>query len=152
MLNCQDQSEVESPEGVPDSGRSEFANTKQILVVDDEPMIQRLIDRVLSTLGHNVELAGDGETAWLMLQRKNYDCIIMDWKMPGLTGRELYQLIEDQDREMANRCLFISGHAANSEVEEFVSNNGNIILLKPFPIEELKTVVGTLLEITADRS
>jgi len=151
MQNCQNQAEVASLECGPDSGRTKSANTKQILVVDDEPMIQRLIGRVLSTEGHSVELAGDGETAWLMLQEKHYDCIIMDWKMPGLTGRELYQMIKDCDHEMANRCLFISGHAANPEGEDFVFHNRNPILLKPFPIEKLKTVVDTLLEVAQAR-
>ena len=151
MLNWQDQAQVALQEYGPDSGRTKPASANQILVVDDEPMIQRLIGRVLSTEGHSVDSAGDGETAWRMLQGKHYDCIIMDWKMPGLTGRELYQLIEDSDHDMANKCLFISGHAANSEVEGFITHNRNQFLLKPFPIEQLKTVVGTLLEANQAR-
>jgi DNA-binding response OmpR family regulator len=108
-------------------------------------MIQRLIARVLSIEGQSVDSTGDGETAWSMLQKQHYDCIIMDWKMPGLTGRQLYQLIKDCGLQITNRCVFISGHAANPEVDEFISLNNNPILIKPFSIETLRAVVGTLL-------
>jgi CheY-like chemotaxis protein len=92
-----------------------------------------------------VDSAGDGETAWFMFQKKHYDCIIMDWKMPGLSGRELYQLIKDRDHGIADRCVFISGHAANPEVDEFIAHSRNPILIKPFSIEKLRTLVDTLL-------
>lgn len=146
MLNCHNQAEPAPPHGSSASGR-----TCNILVVDDELMIQRLIVRVLSIEGHSVDSTGDGETAWSMLQNKRYDCIIMDWKMPGLTGSELYQLIENCDLKLANRCVFISGHAANPEIDEFISFNQNPILVKPFSIDRLRSVVDTLLKADAVR-
>jgi CheY-like chemotaxis protein len=151
LINWQNQAEPALPHGGSASGRTYSAGTSNILVVDDEPLIQRLIVRVLSIEGHSVDSTGDGATAWSMLQNKNYDCIIMDWKMPGLTGRELYQLIENCDLKLANRCVFISGHAANPELDEFISPSQNPVLVKPFSIAQIRAVVGTLLKAGAAR-
>lgn len=139
MIDRRNQSEVKVVERPVDAGHSPATGAKRILVVDDEPMIRRLIDRVLSTIeGHSVGLAGDGQTAWLMLQEKRYDCVIMDWNMPGMSGKQLYELIEGSYSEMASRCLFISGHATTAEVKSFASVNGNPILQKPFSIDQLR--------------
>ena len=48
---------------------------------------------------------------------------------------------------MANRCLFMSGYVANSELEDFASTHGDAVLAKPFPIDELREAVSSLIEV-----
>lgn len=149
MLGNPNQSEVAVKEYVSDPGQAAPTSSRRILVVDDEPLILRLIERVLSIDGYTVDVAGDGQAAWLLLQEQRYDCIILDWRMPEITGKQLYEFIEGTFGELASKCLFISGigHVTNAEVEEFASAHGNPILLKPFSIDQLQTAVSQLVEI-----
>src|SRR5262245_1502310 len=61
----------------------------KILVVDDEPQIQFLLQEFLTSVGHIVRLAGDGEQALQILQTEAFDGVIADLKMPKMGGMEL---------------------------------------------------------------
>jgi CheY-like chemotaxis protein len=65
----------------------------KILVVDDEPQIQFLLEEFLTSLGHTVRLAGDGEQALRILQTGAFDGVIADLKMAKMGGMELLRLI-----------------------------------------------------------
>ena len=91
-------------EDIPDASkcRKPEANIIQrVLAVDDEPEILNLLRRYLELDSYSVDLAGDGEEAWEMVQKESYDCILLDLMMPGINGRELYYLIKDLDE---NHC------------------------------------------------
>ncbi len=65
----------------------------RILVVEDEPVSQRLLVRVLTSMGHEVSAASDGEEAWLAFKRQPYRVVVTDWMMPGTDGLELTRRI-----------------------------------------------------------
>jgi CheY-like chemotaxis protein len=114
-----------------------FARTKNVLLVDDEPNIRECLFRSLELKGFTVDLAGDGEEALRRLQGRVYDCILLDLKMPGMSGQHLYQTIEARDRELAGRVIFITGDTVNSDTRDFIAAAGNIALSKPIDLEEL---------------
>jgi DNA-binding response OmpR family regulator len=95
MLDKQDQSRMSSQKYSIDPSETLSPNVKRILVVNDEPTILRLIDRVLSNEGHSVDVAEDGQTACPMIQGTRYDCVILDWYRPGMPGSGLYRLMEE---------------------------------------------------------
>ena len=95
MLDKQDQSRMLSQKYSIGPSETLSPNVKRILVVNDEPTILRLIDRVLSNEGHSVDVAEDGQTACTMIQGARYDCVILDWYMPGMPGSGLYRLMEE---------------------------------------------------------
>ena len=108
-----------------------------MLLVDDEPNIREFLFRSLELKGFTVDLAGDGEEALRRLQGRVYDCILLDLKMPGMSGQHLYQAIEARDRELAGRVIFITGDTVNSDTRDFIAAAGNIALSKPIDLEEL---------------
>ncbi len=112
---------------------------KWILVVDDEAVFTDPLCRILSRNGHVVEVARDGEEAWLAIGRKRYECILMDVRMPGLGGKELYRRIKEQDEALAKRVIFVTGDTLNPDTQEFLESTGNPWLGKPFSMEELET-------------
>jgi DNA-binding response OmpR family regulator len=108
-----------------------------VLLADDEPNIREFLLRLLELEGFAVNLAGDGDEAWRRLQGRVYDCILLDLKMPGMSGQHLYQAIEAHDRELAGRVIFITGDTVNSDTLDFIAAAGNLALSKPIDLEEL---------------
>ena len=69
--------------------------TKHLLIVDDEPLIRDLLRKYLESERYTVDLAQDGQEAWRKLANMEYDCILLDLKMPGMNGRQLYDFMQD---------------------------------------------------------
>jgi CheY-like chemotaxis protein len=69
----------------------------KIMVVDDEPNVVDLIDRILSSVGHEIIGAENGRAALKKLQKVRPDLILLDLMMPDLTGWETLDLIRKQD-------------------------------------------------------
>ena len=119
--------------------------TKHLLVVDDEPHIRDLLVRSLDLEKYTVDLAKEGLEAWRKLEARRYDCILLDLKMPGMSGQELFQHIEASDRELAKRVIFITGDTISPITRNFLSATENLVLSKPLDIELLGRQVGELL-------
>jgi len=110
----------------------------RILVVDDEANIRELVVLLLSMESCTVDLAENGNEAWDKLQSNSYDCIVLDLKMPGMGGEELYRLIKESDSAQASRVIFVTGDIASEETSKFLSDTGNISLSKPFNVNEFR--------------
>ena len=93
----------------PVSASSQLGSTRSyhILVVDDEVLIRRLNNEVLTAAGYRVDLAEDGVVAWNMLQLNPYDLLITDNVMPKMTGVELLLKLHASHRSLPT--LLVSG-------------------------------------------
>ncbi len=120
--------------------------TKHLLVVDDEPHIRDVLRKYLESERYTVDLAEDGQEAWRKLANMEYDCILLDLKMPGMGGPELYQLIQEISEALASKVVFITGDTVSSDTREFISQIGNPVIMKPFHLEELLRTVQDLSE------
>src|SRR5262245_10307495 len=86
-------------EDAPGAGRLEYhLNTEspRILVVDDERVIREILSDFLSLEGYVVRTVEDGEEALKELQRRSYNLVISDLKMPNMNGLELIEKITQQ--------------------------------------------------------
>ena len=120
---------------------SRINTTRHLLVVDDEPHIRDLLRKYLETERYTVDLAEDGQEAWRKIQNIKYDCILLDLKMPGMSGQELYQLIQGISEPLASKVVFITGDTVSPETSSFLDSAGNPVLTKPFSIRELEEEV-----------
>ena len=136
--------DVEPP---PTKLREILQSTRQLLVVDDEPLIRNLLTKFLETRRFTVDQAGEGEEAWRKVQTITYDCILLDLKMPGMGGRELYKLLEGWDKGSAEKVIFITGDTADPDTKQFLEATGNPVMMKPFELEALHHQV---LELVAE--
>jgi CheY-like chemotaxis protein len=68
--------------------------TRKVLVVDDDPVVGRSFDRVLSGKGYAVITARDGDEALKKLSDENYDAVFTDIKMPGISGLEVAERLK----------------------------------------------------------
>jgi CheY-like chemotaxis protein len=67
---------------------------RKVLVVDDDPVVARSFDRVLSGKGYAVITARDGDEALRKLRDENYDVVFTDIKMPGMSGLEVAERVK----------------------------------------------------------
>lgn len=65
----------------------------KVLIVEDDMIASRVLEAALMKLGHEVLVAGDGESAWELLKKEHLRVVISDWQMPALDGLGLCQRI-----------------------------------------------------------
>lgn len=105
-----------------------------ILVVDDNPEIREIINVLLSGEGFDVQEAENGNQALTLIEKQNFDLIILDIMMPGPSGYQTCRKI----RELSNApILFLSARTKESDKTLGFSSGGDDYLEKPFSYNEL---------------
>jgi CheY-like chemotaxis protein len=119
---------------------------KRILIVDDEKYILDFFIEIFKMFPIQVDTADDGRVAMQKLTKNDYDLIITDFKMPQMSGRELFQWIKERRPHLARRIIFVTGDTVSPETRSFFEDSANLYLAKPFKIEEVKEVIQQTLE------
>ncbi len=119
---------------------------KRVLVVDDEQYILDFFVEVFQSLSMPVETASNGQTAIEKMQISEFDLIVTDFKMPQMSGRELFSWVKENRPHLANCMIFVTGDTASIETHSFFEDHRNPYLAKPFKIEEVKQAIRRVLE------
>lgn len=109
-----------------------------ILVVDDEESILHLLSNTLVEEGYLVETVDSAEAALQRLSGRKYGAILLDIKLPVMSGIELYNMLEDMDRSLIKKIILITGDTLDSSTEAFLSSRKVSYLTKPFDENLLK--------------
>jgi len=121
------------------------ATKGKILVVDDESVVRRLLSQILTEEGHEVEATDDGKDALNRIKSNRYSLILLDMKLPGMSGSELYGRIKEIAESLAQRVIFITGDVMGADTEAFIARTGVPYIHKPFDVEQLKAEIRRLL-------
>ena len=116
---------------------------KRILIVEDEDKLRRILELQLLDSGFDVEKAAKAEEALPLIDRA--DLILTDFKLPGMSGLEMLQLVRRQDSHVPVIVMTAFGTVENA-VEAMKAGAADF-LLKPFSLDHLTTVVNKALEI-----
>ncbi|MGH8015841.1 MAG: response regulator, partial [Candidatus Zixiibacteriota bacterium] len=124
--------------------RTEFSakpdgSTVRILAVDDQPVILELISAMCQTLGFNVTTALSGAEALALTKENDFDVILTDLAMPGMSGLELSRLFRID--HPGTPIILITGWEATIDRDELEESGITDILYKPFRIEQLTNLV-----------
>ncbi len=122
----------ECPEGV--SG-------KRILIVDDDAKIREMLDRALRLDDHRVRAVESGDKALDALDHGEFDLVLSDLMMPGMTGFELFEKVRETHEELADRFIFLTGAALPEERRVFLRKSGRPVIQKPFRLDELRRAI-----------
>ena len=117
----------------------------KILVVDDEPTVLHFLSRVLTEEGHDVETAGNADDALERIKNQRYSIILLDIKMPGMSGIELYEHMRSIARSLARRVIFITGDILDEDTKKFLARTKNLYITKPIDDEQLKKCINDAL-------
>ena len=115
-----------------------------ILMIDDEPLILRSYGRNLQRrFGHDVVTAIGGAAGLAELENDSeFDLIICDLSMPGISGVDVHRAICDHHPEFANRFIFLTGGNASEMVENYLASSGLPVLTKPVSEVELEKALA----------
>ena len=120
--------------------------TSKILVVDDQPAMQRNIRMGLQMEGYEVVIAADGCAALAVLEAQHVDLILADVAMPRMNGYQLYQELRRNPKWALIPFVFISARALDSDVRFGKSLGADDYLVKPFHLDDLLAVVAGRLQ------
>ena len=116
----------------------------KILVIDDEVGICEGIQRVLEPEGFQVDIALDGGSALEMIKKGGFDLILIDVKMPQISGLDMIPLIHQLDPEII--CIIITGYATVEMAVTAIKKGAYDFLTKPFTLDTLLLAVNQGLE------
>lgn len=118
---------------------------KKILIIDDDEAIVEVIERILSK-DHEVDQAISSYIALEKLEKSHYDLILMDFKMPGISGQKLYEHIAQRNPELSKHIIFMTGDVVGEETQKFLESLENQVMVKPFNLDELKQAVQKVIK------
>ena len=114
----------------------------RLLVVDDDPVISRLLQASLSRAGHTVVPATDGRAAWHLWQQDPISLVVTDWMMPGLDGPELISRIRAASTGDYTYIILLTAKGGKDDVVEGLMTGADDYLTKPFHPGELRARVS----------
>jgi len=112
-----------------------------VLIVDDEPAIRNILVRIISGKGHQAHTVSNGKAALNELAQNAYDLLIVDLKMFGLSGRKLYETLNEKSPDTASKIVFITGDTMTEETNDFLASSGRPYLAKPFTPNDIIDIV-----------
>lgn len=115
-----------------------------ILVVDDEGAIRYSISKTLQRVGYQVHTATSGEEALDMMQRNDYDVVLTDIRMPGLSGVDLLTRIKEEAPDAV--VILLTGYGSMETAIESLRLGAHDYLLKPSSSQEIRDSVARGIE------
>jgi CheY-like chemotaxis protein len=115
-----------------------------ILVVEDNPLNQKLIVKQLERLGYSCELADDGLQGRVMWEEGTYRLILTDCHMPNIDGYEMTKQIREIEKIKKTKpinIIAVTGAAMSGDAEYCIASGMNDFLSKPIQLSDLRTML-----------
>ena len=119
----------------------------KILIVYDFSTMRRIIKNLLRDLGFtNTQEADDGLTALPMLKSGDFDFLVTDWNMPGMTGIDLLKEVRADERLSSLPVLMVTAEAKRDQIIEAAQSGVNGYVVKPFTAAALKEKIEKIFD------
>jgi hydroxymethylglutaryl-CoA reductase (NADPH) len=113
---------------------------KNILIIDDDKLILESLSRVFIKDGWNVNLCSNGQDGLLQMSQNSYDCVLMDVRMPGMSGDQVLQqlsILESEKKIDKQKIIIMTGYADESATTNVFTYGAYSYINKPFDINIL---------------
>lgn len=117
-----------------------------ILIVEDNVALASCLEMLLEAQGHEVSRTADGPGGLQSIKLMDFDVILCDLIMPGLTGDRLHLAVRQLKPHLCNRFIFMSGCPQDQQSAELASGTDRPVLRKPFVLRDLMDAIGGVLQ------
>ncbi|KAL0489523.1 hybrid signal transduction histidine kinase G [Acrasis kona] len=146
LLSCESQSDTTSSTISSEDGE-EINVCKTVLVVDDSPINQKILCRLLRKSGYLYDVADDGLQAVQMIAVQKFDVVLMDIEMPGMNGIEATKRVRQMEQERGIRRLLpiigVSGNSQSSIIDSISRAGMQSYVTKPYMSSEIIQAIET---------
>lgn len=119
--------------------RRSASTSHRILIVDDDRSSCEVIARILSLRSYDVDVAYNGQTALELIEQWDYGLALIDYRMPGMDGVELYRKIHELRPNLVG--VFVTGFPTIDMVYSAISTGAKRVIGKPTGSGELLSVI-----------
>lgn len=125
-----------------------------ILVVEDNPVNQKLLSLMLQQFGHTSIIAPNGKIGVELYEKTSFDLVLMDIQMPIMDGFEATAAIRDKEKNTGSHVpiIAVTAHVMPGYREKCLENGMDNYIPKPFKMQELKDVITETLQQTKTAS
>jgi signal transduction histidine kinase/ActR/RegA family two-component response regulator len=116
----------------------------RVLVIDDEPAIVDIVERLLRSDHDTVGVVGGRRALQLLRDDRDFDVVFCDLTMPDMSGVELYEELQHAAPELIERMVFLTGGAFTPATRSFLARVENLRLQKPFDSKTLHAAAAEL--------
>ena len=129
-----------------DEAAVSFQKQLNVLVAEDNLINQKLIERLLTKRSHKVSIANNGREAVELLEKGNFDIILMDIQMPEMGGIEATRIIREKKDNVISSIpiIALTAHAMKGDSEKFLASGINAYVSKPINSEMLFKTMETI--------
>lgn len=120
---------------------------RTVIVVDDEASLRRVLERALERVGYDVISVGSAETAYQLIATKMPDAVLLDIRLPTMSGLALYLAIVHRWPALIGRIAIMTGNAEAEEVRTWLERNPCALLHKPFDLQQIFNWLAQVLEV-----
>jgi DNA-binding NtrC family response regulator len=118
-----------------------------VLIADDEAQLRRVLQRALEREGYRVLTAGSAEGAYELLALELADAVLLDVRLPTMSGLALYLAVLNRWPALAGRVAIMTGDAEAEEVRAWLERNPCTVLRKPFNLREIFEWLRTTVQV-----
>lgn len=119
---------------------------KNILLIDDDEIIQKILFKVLQQNGYNVVFGTDGRDGLSKLDHMKYDLVITDIMMPYLNGFEFIQELKGHPNTVESKVVVISSITHEASIKDSLNLGVDYYIPKPIVIDNFISQVNNLLQ------
>jgi nitrogen regulation protein NR(I) len=116
----------------------------KILIIDDDDQLRKSFHKLLVQEGYSIESAASGEAGIAMLRQNPQDLVILDMRLPGMNGFEVFQVIHEIEPKLP--VIIMTAYGTTETAIEATKMGAFDYILKPFDIPEMLTIINQALE------
>ena len=122
-----------------------------VLIVDDDATLRAALESVFAPLGYRVLTAANGEAAEALLASELVDAVMLDVRLPGMSGLAWYLAIVHRWPRLEGRIAFMTGDADAADVHSWLERGRHTVIRKPFSFRQIADWLAVALR-APDRS
>lgn len=121
----------------------------KVLIVEDEPISRRVLERVLERKGFEVTACENGTQGWALYRERNFRLVIADWMMPEMDGLELCRQIRQANNPDYCYYILLTAKTGKASFLEAMDSGVDDYLTKPFDSDEINVRIRVAERILA---